>query len=113
MEIAPMAEHFPETSRLSSSSDVGAMTLPNQNLIGPQVRRLRMEAGFSQEAFAAKLQVAGWDVSRAGLSKIESRLRRVNDAELYLLAKVLGCELAGLFPDRPVGIKDVLRQGRE
>ena len=89
------------------------MSALNQNLIGPQVRRLRMEAGLSQEAFAAKLQVAGWDISRAGLSKIESRLRRVNDAELYLLAKVLGCELAGLFPNRPSGIKDVLRQGRE
>ena len=83
-----------------------------QNLVGPQVRRLRMAAGLSQEAFAAKLQLAGWDISRAGLSKIESRLRRVNDAETYLLAKVLGCPLADLFPLRPSGIKEVLRQGR-
>ena len=84
-----------------------------QNLVGPQVRRLRMAACLSQEALAAKLQLAGWDISRGGLSKIEARLRRVNDAEFYLLAMVLGCELAGLFPSRPVGIKSVLRQGRE
>jgi hypothetical protein len=31
-------------------------------------------------------------------SKIESRLRRVNDAELWLLAAVLGIDMAGLFP---------------
>ena len=113
MEIAPLLEHFSESGSLTSSSEVGAMAASKQNLLGPQVRRLRMEAGLSQEALAAKLQLAGWDISRAGLSKIESRLRRVNDAEFYLLAMVLGCELGGLFPNRPVGIKNVLRQGRE
>lgn len=89
------------------------MTSPQQNLVGPQVRRLRMAGGLSQEALAAKLQLAGWDISRAGLSKIEARLRRVNDAEAYQLAKVLGCELIALFPARPTGIKEVLRHGRE
>ena len=83
-----------------------------QNLAGPQVRRLRMAAGLSQEALAAKLQVAGWDLSRAGLSKIEAGLRRVNDAELWMLAKALSCPLADLFPLRPKGLLHVLRQGR-
>ena len=89
------------------------MAASSQNLVGPQVRRLRMAAKLSQEALATKLQVGGWDISRAGLSKIESRLRRVNDAEVYILAKVLGCALIDLFPIRPTGIKSVLRQGRE
>ena len=88
------------------------MAASKQNLVGTQIRRLRMAAGLSQEALAAKLQLAGWDISRAGLSKIESRLRRVNDAEAYLLAKVLGCALTDIFPLRPTGIKEVLRQGR-
>lgn len=89
------------------------MAASSQNLVGPQVRRLRMAAGLSQEALAAKLQVTGWDISRAGLSKIESRLRRVNDAEVYMLSKVLSCALIDLFPARATRIKDVLRQGKD
>lgn len=84
-----------------------------QNLVGPQIRRLRVEAGLSQESLAAKLQVAGWDLSRGGLSKIEARLRRVNDAELWLLAKTLSCPLTDLFPSRLSGVTRVLRQGRD
>ena len=88
------------------------MAASTQNLIGPQVRRLRVGAGLSQEALAAKLQLAGWDLSRAGLSKIEAGLRRVNDAELWMLAKVLACSLLELYPVRPKGLARVLRQGR-
>ncbi|MEO8613782.1 MAG: helix-turn-helix transcriptional regulator [Luteolibacter sp.] len=88
------------------------MAAITQNLVGPQVRRLRIAASLSQEALAAKLQVAGWDISRGGLSKIEACLRRVNDAELWMLAKTLSCPLTDLFPARPKGLADVLRQGR-
>lgn len=88
------------------------MAAATQNLVGPQVRRLRTEAGLSQEALAAKLQLAGWDLSRGGLSKIEACLRRVNDAELWVLAKALSCPMADLFPARPKSLVTVLRQGR-
>ena len=87
------------------------MATNKQNLVGPQVRRLRTEAGLSQEALAAKLQVAGWDISRAGLSKIEARLRRVNDAELWILARQLSCSLTELYPVKPNQVREVLRQG--
>lgn len=68
-----------------------------KNLIGKEVRRRRVEAGWSQEILAARCQVEGWDLSRATLSKIEAGLRRVNDAEVFLVAKILKCELADLF----------------
>jgi transcriptional regulator with XRE-family HTH domain len=84
----------------------------HQNLVGPVVRKLRMDAGLSQEALAAKLQVAGWDLTRAGLSKIEARLRRVNDAELLVLARVLKCRVVDLYPARPTDVARVLRQSR-
>ena len=71
-----------------------------------------MAAELSQEALAAKLQLAGWDLSRAGLSKIEAGLRRVNDAEAWLLARVLGHPLPDLYPAREDGLLAVLRQGR-
>ena len=69
-----------------------------RNLVGPQVRRARSRLELTQEALAAKLQLAGWDVSRASLAKIEAQLRWVADAELYLLADVLGVAMADLFP---------------
>lgn len=112
LKVAPSVEQESEDARLGSSSNNGAMAATSQNLVGPQVRRLRTEAGLSQEALAAKLQVAGWDLSRGGLSKIEAGLRRVNDAELWVLSQTLSCPLAGLFPVRPKKLTSVLRQGR-
>lgn len=79
-----------------------------QNLIGSQVRRFRTEAGLSQEALAAKLQMAGWDISRGGLSKIEASLRRVNDAELWILGKCLARPIAALFPAEPFDLAPIL-----
>jgi transcriptional regulator with XRE-family HTH domain len=83
----------------------------NQNIIGPVVRRMRVEAGLSQEQMAGKIQVAGWDLSRGGLSKVEAQLRRVNDAELLVLAQVFKCPVQDLYPKRVKGLGEVLRQG--
>jgi transcriptional regulator with XRE-family HTH domain len=69
-----------------------------QNVVGPQVRKLRYQLGMTQEALAARCGVLGWDLSRATLSKIEAQLRCVTDAELELLAKALRTEIAALYP---------------
>ena len=69
-----------------------------QNIIGPQVRRLRNERDLSQDQLAAKLQLLGLEISRAGVSKIEARLRCVTDAELPLIAQALKVEMADLYP---------------
>ncbi len=45
-----------------------------KNNVGPQVRRRRYALGWSQSVLAAKLQIAGFDISRSGVSKIEARL---------------------------------------
>ena len=44
---------------------------------------------MSQDAFAAACQLLGWDLARGTLAKIESGIRRVNDAEVILLAHAL------------------------
>jgi len=88
------------------------MATGRQNLVGVRVRKLRMEAGMSQDALSAKCQAAGWDVSRGTFAKIEAGLRRVNDAEVVILAKVLKLTVADLlegFPAREVAA--VVRQG--
>jgi transcriptional regulator with XRE-family HTH domain len=36
--------------------------------IGPQVRKLRYARGWSQSVFAAKLQIAGMETDRSGVS---------------------------------------------
>ena len=75
------------------------MTAP-LNLIGPQVRKLRNAKSWTQEILAAKLQVAGWDVSRESLAKLEAQFRRVPDCELLFLAKALRVHVMDLFPSR-------------
>ncbi|XHR30094.1 MAG: helix-turn-helix domain-containing protein [Chthoniobacteraceae bacterium] len=69
-----------------------------RNVIGPQLRRIRSERGLTQDALAAHLQKAGWDVSRASVGKIEAQLRWVADCELFMLAEVLETALADFFP---------------
>ena len=72
-----------------------------KNNIGPQVRRRRYSLGWSQSTLAAKLQIAGFDISRSGVSKIEARLSYVDDKSLLYLAEVLRMPVQDLFPFRP------------
>jgi transcriptional regulator with XRE-family HTH domain len=70
-----------------------------QNMVGPQVRRLRCVRGWSQEKLAEKLQLLGWDIGRASVAKIESRVVRVHDYELLFFTEVFGVRLDELFPN--------------
>lgn len=53
---------------------------------------------MTQDALAARCQLAGWDISRNSLAKIEAQVRWVADCELFLLASVLEVPLPVLFP---------------
>ncbi len=84
----------------------------NKNHVGPQVRRPRFLRGWSQSALATKLQLAGLDVDRSGVSKIAARMVFVDNRTLLYLAEVLNVELAELFPKREVGkrLRDFMEQ---
>ncbi len=56
---------------------------------GLHLQRLREQRGWSQEAFAAKLQVAGHDMSRGTLAKIEAGIRHVYLEDLFAFQRVL------------------------
>lgn len=71
-----------------------------QNIVGPQVRKLRDQQGMTQEALAARCGVLGWDLSRGTLSKIEAQLRCVTDNELRILADALKVRLDDLYPPK-------------
>ena len=85
-EDAPPATNVPATPRLL------------QNAIGPAVRRLRYEHELTQDTLAARCGVAGCDLSRGTLAKIEAQVRPVSDAELFTLAQVLKVPMDKLFP---------------
>lgn len=69
-----------------------------KNVVGEKIRVIRNNKGWSQEDFAAKCQLIGWDIDRGTVSKIEAGLRRVTDAELYMLALTLKVSIKDLFP---------------
>jgi transcriptional regulator with XRE-family HTH domain len=60
-----------------------------QNMIGPTLRSLREAEGLTQAEFAGRLQLAGWDISRETLAKVESQIRCVTDQELVRFADAL------------------------
>ena len=60
-----------------------------QNMIGPTLRSLREAEGLTQAELAGRLQIAGWDISRETLAKVESRVRCVTDQELVRFAEAL------------------------
>jgi transcriptional regulator with XRE-family HTH domain len=68
------------------------------NVVGPQVRKLREQKGWSQDELAVKLQLFGWDTSRLSVTRLENQERRVPDVELFVFAKVLGVTTDNLFP---------------
>ena len=69
----------------------------HQNIVGPIIRQLREKRGITQAQLAAKLNLIGWDLSRATLSKIEAQLRCVTDYEIPILALSVGMEPSDLL----------------
>ena len=57
------------------------------NVIGPEIRRIRKQRGWSQSKLALRLQSVGWNISRSGLAKIECRIMWVGDFELLYFVR--------------------------
>ncbi len=67
-------------------------------MVGPQVRTLRYQRGWTQNTLATKLQLQGWDGDRVAVAKIEARLVHVYEYKLHYFTKVFNVGLADLFP---------------
>ena len=70
-----------------------------RNILGPGIRRVRESKGWSQEDVARRLQLAGWDVDRTLVARIELRTRCITDLELLALAKTFGVKLDAFTVD--------------
>ena len=65
--------------------------------IGRNVRRLREQAGMTQELLAAKLQLNGCDLTRSAVAKIEVGQRHLYPDEIRLIKQILGREYEDIF----------------
>lgn len=59
------------------------------NLCGAKVASLRSNIGISQRELADRLQIAGLDIDKNAVQRIEAGKRFVTDIELKVLSKVL------------------------
>lgn len=69
------------------------------NIIGHNIKKFREQQDLTQEELAARCNVAGWDISRGTLAKIEAKVRRITDIEVKLIAKALDTPISELFTD--------------
>ena len=74
-----------------------------QNLVGPQVRKLRYNRGWSQAHLAMQLQLEGLDVGREVVAQIEGQTHCVKDSQLLYFSTVFGIEVIELYPHFPPG----------
>lgn len=65
--------------------------------IGSNIQRLREEKGMTQELFAAKLQLKGWDITRSAIAKIEVGQRHIYPDEIILIKETLGVSYDDIF----------------
>jgi transcriptional regulator with XRE-family HTH domain len=71
----------------------------SNNISGKRIKQLReaMASKPSQKAFADMLQIAGLDVDKNAVQRIESGNRFVTDIELKVIAEVLGVSYSELL----------------
>ena len=67
------------------------------NIVGNQVRKLRIARKMSQQTLSNKLEMMAIYICRGSISRIEDKQRTVTDIELYGLAEVLGVSIQELF----------------
>lgn len=68
-----------------------------KNAVGQSIAKIRAKLGITQEQLAIRLQMAGWQVDRFLISKIERGERQVLDTEVVLFANALNASIASLF----------------
>ena len=68
-----------------------------KNLVGKHLIELRKKSNYSQRDLAYRLQLAGYDMDKNVITRIETNKRYVTDIELRALSEVLGVSYAFLI----------------
>lgn len=67
------------------------------NIVGPNVRKVRLQNGWSQQQLSNKLELLPVYICRGSISRLEEQRRTITDYEAAGLAKVLGITIAELY----------------
>ena len=65
--------------------------------VGNNIRKIRENKGMTQEMLSTKLQLAGCDITRSAVAKIEVGQRHLYPDEIILIKEVLGTEFDSIF----------------
>ena len=65
--------------------------------IGQNIRMLRESRGMTQELLATKLQLAGCDITRSAVAKIEVGQRHLYPDEVILIKDILRVRFEDIF----------------
>lgn len=65
--------------------------------LGTNLKRLRLNAGFTQEQIAAKMQLMGINMSRDFYAHIENGTYNIRTSELIVLKNILKCNYEDFF----------------
>lgn len=71
------------------------MNIEFEKQMGRNIRHIREEKGMTQELLSAKLQLAGCDITRSAVAKIEVGQIAIYNAFIPVLGVVLSCLLLG------------------
>lgn len=68
-----------------------------KNIIGKNLKKIRLSKKLTQNALAAMLQLQGYEFDRITISRIENGLRFVPDYEVRILCKILNISYSDLL----------------
>ncbi len=68
-----------------------------KNIIGENLRKIRLQKRLTQNDVAVKLQLMGFELDRITISRIETGIRFVPDYEVKLLASALEISVESLL----------------
>ena len=73
------------------------MNIEFEKQMGQNIRHIREEKGMTQELLSAKLQLAGCDITRSAVAKIEVGQRPIYPDEIRHIRQILGTTYEELF----------------
>lgn len=73
------------------------MNAEYEKKIGKNIRKLRERKMLTQELLSTKLQLAGCDITRSAIAKIEVGQRHIYPDEIKLLKEILNVSYEDIF----------------
>lgn len=73
------------------------MNIEFEKQMGRNIRHIREEKGMTQELLSAKLQLAGCDITRSAVAKIEVGHRHIYPDEIRHIRQILSTTYEELF----------------